>query len=101
MNIDAQSLLRRGIVAQSGPRRIFFRLGVRHGAQHGQIESFFIAEVIIDRGDVCPGFFADLAHGGGAITEVSKNLTGGFKTSPFGVRTILRIGFDLSFKHTV
>ncbi len=45
--------------------------------QHGQVESFFVPEIIVNRCDIRSGLFADLAYGRGAKAELGKHLAGG------------------------
>lgn len=44
-----------------------------------EIQCFFVAEMVIDGGEVGARFEADLADGGIVKTDIGKNLTGGFK----------------------
>ncbi len=67
-----------GIFLQGPPVGVF---------QDGGIESFFIAKVVIDRGEVGPGPAADFPDGGLAEAAGGKDFTGGQQEALPGFRS--------------
>ena len=54
-------------------------MGIRDRAQHRHVESFFVAEVVIHRGDVGAGLLTYLSYRSSAITDFGKNLARRFE----------------------
>src|SRR5881296_583093 len=76
MHERLQSLFRSGLGAKAEVRREFLSGAPQGLFEHFGVESFFVAKMMMDRGDVGACALANLPDGGGAKADAGEDLGG-------------------------